>query len=203
LEGDIIRVGHFDYNSSELRMNFVRLGKDGWGDEEQLRWTRQSQVPTLDLSFPDIGYMNYKGGALYVSRRVQRQWHMGFHQNSAQIIDGWVHERSALSSGLRDEGDLVHHHEFVRRLFNRNYVDFAVAMRLLRNNSRFACALNRYVAVGKSCQTRNAIIRYKNRIVGYVNRENSRPYLFAPAEYVQRVLPFEATIVENADAFTI
>jgi len=156
----------------------------------------------FDLAFPDTGYVNYKGGSLYVTRQAARQWKMGLHPNCTVISDKFRSER-AIGNYLIDMGSIHNNLHFLSRVFVRKYMTYNAVVGSILNKERIGGAINKYIYIGRSAAFPHMVICYKDMPVGYVDRETLSPYLFHPAEYVQSVLTVPATIKESINDITI
>ena len=155
-----------------------------------------------DLTFPDTGYVNYKGGSLYVTRRAARQWKMGLHPNCTYISDKSFAER-VLSKNVIDMDTIYNNLHFLQRMFRRKYMAYNAVVAAIMDKSRIGGAINKYIYIGRSASFPHMVISYRDIPVGYIDKETLEAYLFHPAEYVQSVLPVTATIKETTDDITI
>ena len=139
----------------------------------------------VDLSFPIIGYVNYKSGAVYMSRNAERQYKMGYNHRIAKVSDRFKAERNTI--GVEYARDVANNAHFVARLFDRFFFTYDHAISLVRSGKRLGAAISPYIYIGTSGEYDNPIICYKDKVVGYV--DGTTNYLFPDAEYVGKLLP--------------
>jgi len=149
----------------------------------------------IDLSYPQVGYVNYKKGAVYVQRNVERQWKVGFNGRTVSFLDRFSKERKLagipiIYSNLHTNG------EFIRRLFNRFYYSPERAISMVRNGERIGAAISRHIYIGQSLNFPHLLVCYKNIPIGYIDSSN-RKFIFKEAAYVEKILPFNVVVVED------
>jgi hypothetical protein len=140
----------------------------------------------IDISFPKVGYVNYKSGAVYVCRLVERQYKYGYNRRVVHINDRFQAERQHLGMEYNDP-DLVNNPHFIARLFDRFFFSYDQALSLIRRGRRLGAALNPYVYIGRSLEFDKPVICYKDKVVGYIDGPTN--FLFPEADYVGRLLP--------------
>lgn len=195
----------YDDDSVYLLLKISRKGTNTSGkmvwDNTTLR-VEESDDSFFDLSFPEPGYVNYKGGSLYVTRLAARQWHLGLNPSCTTISDKFSEERR-VSEKVIDMDSIFDNLHFLDRMYNRRYMSYENVIYSILTKQRIGGSINRYVYIGRNLLMPHMVICYKDTPVGYVDRETLTPYLFSPAEYVQKVLPVRAQIKENNDGIVV
>ena len=153
----------------------------------------------IDFTYPTPGYVNYKSGAVYVTRNVERQYKLAYNSRVTTISDRWEAERSELGIPV-DMGGLCDNAHFVARLFDRFFFTYEQAVHLVRNNNRLGAAISRYVYIGRSLQADYLVICYKDKVVGVV--DGNEAVLFKEADYIADMFP-NARIVEATKYATV
>lgn len=160
-----------------------------WEDTRIYPFVEDTQI---DISFPQAGYVNYRSGAVYATRNVERQYKYGYNSRVVEVTDRFSEERQDLN--LMYAGGLVNNPRFIARLFDRFFFTYHHAIALVRSGQRLGAAIHPYVYIGRSGEFNKPIICYKDKVVGYV--DGSTNYLFPEADYVGRLLP-NVTIKED------
>lgn len=168
--------------------------------DSQRRWQRASYDPdaesvVVDLSFPTVGYVNYKAGAVYMARDAQRQYKMGYNHRVVKVSDRFDYERRALGIAISD--DVVSNPQFVSRMFDRFFFTYTQAISAIRNRTRLGAAISPQVYIGLSGEYNHPVICYKDKVVGYVDGLTN--YLFPDAAYVGTLLPSYTIKQETTD----
>lgn len=149
---------------------------------------------TIDFTYPQVGYVNFKKGAVYMQRRVERQWKVGFHHRTVAFFDRFSREREALGISLVIRS-LHSSAEFVKRAYDRFYYSHDRAIAMIRNGERLGAAISPYIYIGQSLNFDNLLICYKDIPIGYIDSDDNK-FIFKEAEYVRKLLPFDVEIRE-------
>lgn len=115
----------------------------------------------LDLSFPDIGYTNYKDTVFLVKRIPERQWTKGFCRKVIQIEN--VLSDSSVKKPPPDASD------FVEEVFSSN-VPFDL-QEFLANPDRLGRAVTKKLAITKHKGT--ILLHFNGATVGYVDNDKA------------------------------
>ena len=139
----------------------------------------------IDLSYPVIGYVNYKSGAVYMARNAERQYKVGYNHRTVHVNDRFRNER--ISLGLVFSEDIENNAQFVGRMFDRFFFTYDQAVAAVRNGTRLGAAICPQVYIGNSSEFNFPVICYKDKVVGYIDGHIN--YLFPDAAYVGVLLP--------------
>lgn len=172
-----------------------RLSNRG-GVWEDITYYPEEQDVQIDLSFPDTGYVNYKSGAVYVTRIVERQYKYGYNRRVVQIDDRFYAEREEF--GNRYQTDIVLNPLFIARLFDRFFFTYEHAMALVRSKKRLGAAISKYIYIGMSGEYDKPVICYKDKVIGYVDGDVN--YLFPDGAYAGVLLPSFQLLEDTSDA---
>lgn len=160
-------------------------------------WEELATLHDIDLSHPDVGYVNYQRSTVYVMRRAERQWKLGY--NSRNVYVGNVLDEEHSHLGIYA---LIHlsttDAAFVQEVFDPFYHSHIAALALIRQGQLLSAAISPHVALGQSARFPYILILYKNIPVGYVDDDN-KWFLFETADYVNNLLPVRANIKEDLE----
>lgn len=149
----------------------------------------------INLSFPQVGYINYRKGAVYLQRNCSRQWKLGYNSRTVSILDRFERERDFINQRA-DIGRVSNRAQFIRRVFDRSYYSFEELFDLIKHGARLGGAIHPYICITQSINFKEIVICYKNIPVGYILNKNEG-VLFSTAEYIKLLLPFPVTIQDE------
>jgi hypothetical protein len=180
-------------NASSTVQAYV-VGRDGtW----ELTTSGYPVMGEIEWYQPDLGYVNYNRCAHYLMRTVSRQYMLGFNLNNYVLGKAFDHERMNLSGGRLHLRDGVNSPLFIQKVVNRAYFTTEQALNFIEDGSVLSVAISPEIAFSQSVNFDHPVICYKDKVVGYVDKDTGEKFLFSPAEYVATILPFQVTIKEE------
>lgn len=188
-----------DVNSS----NDVVEGCASVDGEWVLRRYPYSIMGKIRFYQPALGYVNHKGIAYYLVRTVSKQYMLGFNINNYLVGKGFDNDRRAAASQISYLHNGVQDPAFLGSVVNRYYTSRDEVVNKIQRGEILSGAVSSHIAINQSLHFDHPLISYKDKVVGYVDTRTNTNYLFNPAEYIERILPFSVTIQETPHDLTI
>lgn len=150
-----------------------------------------NELEDLSILYPSPGYVNFRKGAIYLSKIAGRHWDISFNRNGWAYEDHFLDERDVFGRRAKypDFQDLFRNHEFLKRaILERRYFPFSLLMKRIQERSRIGGAICPDVAISRSLWSDDLVIMYKDKVIGVLDPDSHEGTVFSPAEYVAPLL---------------
>jgi hypothetical protein len=167
------------------------------GNQWSLQTAGYEVMDNIEWYQPELGYVNHNRSAHYLIRTVSRQYMLGFNLHNYVLGKAFTHERTQLLNGSLWPRDGVNTPAFIKAVVDRQYFATDDILTFIREGRILSGAVSPDIAISQSVNFDHPLICYKDKVVGYVDKDTSDKFLFSPAEYVETILPFSVTIKED------
>jgi hypothetical protein len=167
------------------------------GGAWSLQTSGYSVMDEIEWYQPELGYVNHNRSAHYLIRTVSRQYMLGFNLHNYVLGKAFANERVGLLGGRLFIREGITDPAFIKAVVNRRYFSSADVLSFIREGRILSGAVSPDIAISQSVNFDHPLICYKDKVVGYVDKDTSDKFLFSPAEYVETILPFSVTIKED------
>jgi hypothetical protein len=147
----------------------------------------------LEWCSPPLGYFNHRGCSYYLVRTVQRQYKLGFNLNNYSMGGGFEADRLRLLNG-RFASNSLRTPGLVSSCLWPEYIPFSEVIDGIVEGTLLSGAVSKEIAINQTLSFNHPVISYKDKVVGYVDISQGESYLFEPADYIERIVPFPVTI---------
>jgi hypothetical protein len=137
--------------------------------------------PKLRIDYPEVGYFNAGTSAIYLQRKVSRQWKQGLHSNTINLIVPFGREIANTAPVDRygvvglDYGHTLDFHTFLDtfNIFEPEYPTFRGALNTLLEARAMSVALSLSVVLVLHPANGEIHVMYHNDSVGAIDVDNN------------------------------
>lgn len=121
----------------------------------------------VDVSWPNLGFVNYKTTALFLARKLETQWKRGLRRSQLEM-KFVSYQISREYYDIESEG-YFHTQEFLESLYYPEYPSYREAAQMVLDGKAIAKAISHNIAIANHIALDKPVVFFQNNEVGFLD----------------------------------